>query len=255
MFSVIIPTYNNIELFKRALDSVLKQKHETFEIIVVDDSESTDIEKFISYLPKSYNIQYHHNIPPLGAVSNWNYGIGLAQGDFIILLHHDESLDRDCHLTLLRTEFDKGNDVVISNVKVFIDNKIHKRRFPEIVRSFILAHPTLLFALNVIGPTACVAIRRNICPNFDTKLSWLVDIEWYFRAINKRQLSLRNDCNILSIHGHKGQISETIDIKEALDSDCQEITSKYRNPFITFALKCGKMISSDTIKKIIRKVT
>lgn len=39
--SVVIPTYNRAEFLKRAIESVLKQTFQDFELIIVDDG-STD---------------------------------------------------------------------------------------------------------------------------------------------------------------------------------------------------------------------
>lgn len=46
-FSIIIPAYNELELFSKALISVLNQTCKDFEIIVVDDSSTDEIQRYI----------------------------------------------------------------------------------------------------------------------------------------------------------------------------------------------------------------
>lgn len=40
LISVIIPTYNRIEMLKRAVQSVLKQTYKNYEIIIIDDNSN-----------------------------------------------------------------------------------------------------------------------------------------------------------------------------------------------------------------------
>ena len=52
-FSVIIPVYNRGQFVKKAIDSVLAQTNDDFEIIVVDDGSTDDTVDVI----KSYGEQ------------------------------------------------------------------------------------------------------------------------------------------------------------------------------------------------------
>ena len=87
--SVIIPTYNRAEVIERALDSVLAQTYQDYEIIVIDDA-STDqtcavVEAYDD--PRIRLIRSHANG---GAGAARNAGIVQAQGEYIAFLDSDD---------------------------------------------------------------------------------------------------------------------------------------------------------------------
>ena len=45
--SVVIPTYNRVELLKRSIDSVINQTIKPFEIIIVDDGSNDGTEAMV----------------------------------------------------------------------------------------------------------------------------------------------------------------------------------------------------------------
>jgi glycosyltransferase involved in cell wall biosynthesis len=253
--SVIIPAYNNLELFKQAFESVRKQEEVECEIIVVDDSTTSSIEDYV----RSQHLQgckYYHNHPSLGAVRNWNKGLRLATLSYLILLHHDEYFPDPHYLSTVCQWFDRGYDVVVSQVKVFINGQLYNRHMIPFLKKIMIGHPALLFAMNVIGPCACIAVKREYASTFDENLSWLVDVEWYYRMLKGRKVKFKyaNPSDwVYSVHGHGGQITETIDIHKTFLADASHITSlnKYRNnPAIRLSLAIGRMI--DTMKFVLR---
>lgn len=243
-FSIILPTYNNLELAKQAISSVLMQRDCSFELIVVDDSSTTIIEQFIKGRNDDH-IKYHHNISPLGAVKNWNYGLSLATGQYIILLHHDERISNESHLKKINEQMSLGYEIVIAPVIVYIGNNIHTNIFQnKRIRKYMIRHPKLLFCANAIGPTACVCFKRNCALAFHEKLHWLVDVEWYYELLKGRNTSLLdNTYTIISKHGHDDQITNHINIRKALYDDVKEIKKIHvNNILINIALIMNKLI-------------
>lgn len=89
-FSVIISTYNVENFIKRAIDSVLLQDYDNYEIIVVED-KSTDntLDRILEYGEKIRLIKNEKNLG-LGAVRN--IGIKKAKGEYIVHLDGDDTL-------------------------------------------------------------------------------------------------------------------------------------------------------------------
>lgn len=254
-FTIIIPTYNNVELFKRAIDSVLIQKNVSYEIFVVDDSTNNNIEDFVkkTNLPR---IKYYHNKPSKGAVANWNFGLSLAKGKYIEVLHHDEALASEDILWKAKLQFETSHSsAVIANYKVLIGGVVKKESsIKKLFRAFFIKHPMFLFLLNLLGPCACVFIENGNVDYFDEKLHWLVDVDWYYRNLKGRKISiLAQNLFVSSIHGHKGQITEELDIQAEASKDAQTIKSKYQSLFINILLKINEFINDSLIKRIIKK--
>ena len=90
LVSVIIPTYNGKEWIADAIDSVLKQTHACFEIIVIDDG-STD--NTGSYLKERYGnvIRYFYQ-ENRGLAATRNKGLDEAKGSYIQFLDCDDLL-------------------------------------------------------------------------------------------------------------------------------------------------------------------
>ncbi|MFA6582917.1 MAG: glycosyltransferase family A protein [Elusimicrobiaceae bacterium] len=86
--SVIIPLYNKAAHIKRALDSVLNQTEQDFEIIVIDDG-STDAGEDIVKTYADPRIKYFRQENQGVSVAR-NNGIKQAQADFVSFLDADD---------------------------------------------------------------------------------------------------------------------------------------------------------------------
>lgn len=91
LISVYIPTYNRLELLKRAVQSVQNQTYKNFEIIIVDDNSSDGTQDFLVGLAKvDSRIHYFFKDKNSGACVSRNIAINLAQGELITGLDDDD---------------------------------------------------------------------------------------------------------------------------------------------------------------------
>jgi len=88
--SVIIPTYNRAHLIGRAIQSVLNQSYQDFEIIIVDDCSTDNTEELIKELEKKdERIRYIKHEKNKGAAAARNTGIKACRGEYIAFQDSD----------------------------------------------------------------------------------------------------------------------------------------------------------------------
>jgi glycosyltransferase involved in cell wall biosynthesis len=88
LISVVIPAYNHEKFVGAAIESVLDQSYQNFELIVIDDG-STDMTAQVVQSYKDSRIQYLYQ-DNQDAYNTINRGMGLALGDFIAILNSDD---------------------------------------------------------------------------------------------------------------------------------------------------------------------
>jgi glycosyltransferase involved in cell wall biosynthesis len=92
--SVALPVYNGERLLARALDSLLAQDFEEFELIICDNA-STDgtAELCLAYAAKDPRIRYVRNERNIGVFPNFNKVVELARGEYFKWAAHDDWCD------------------------------------------------------------------------------------------------------------------------------------------------------------------
>lgn len=100
LFTIFIPTYNRTARLKEALESVIDQWHVSFswEIIVVDneayDGYMNDTEILIRKIDNP-RVLYYRNSEHMKPGDNFNRGIILSRGKWVMMLHDDDILFRN----------------------------------------------------------------------------------------------------------------------------------------------------------------
>jgi len=92
--SVIIPTKDRPNLFKRAVESIYKQTILPSEIIVIDDASKIAYESTLNELrnnkPDKINFKYIKNLKKIGAAAARNIGAKLSNCDILMFLDDDD---------------------------------------------------------------------------------------------------------------------------------------------------------------------
>ena len=89
LVSIIITTFNRVDMIGRCIDSVINQEYENVEIIVVDDCSNDNTEEFLdkNYKDKIKYIRHDFN---LGVQFASNTGFKYAKGKYIAFIGDDD---------------------------------------------------------------------------------------------------------------------------------------------------------------------
>lgn len=89
--SILLPTYNGAPYIKDALDSVLNQSYQDWELIVTDDASTDNTgEVVMEYANKDARISYVRNEKNLRLPGNLNKGLSLSSGEYIARIDEDD---------------------------------------------------------------------------------------------------------------------------------------------------------------------
>lgn len=89
--SVLLPTRDRLPLLRRAVDSVLRQDDEDWELVISDNDSAADVKGYVGSLDSS-RIVYVRSDRLLPVTENWNKALQNSSGDYVIMLGDDDAL-------------------------------------------------------------------------------------------------------------------------------------------------------------------
>ncbi|MEI6714950.1 MAG: glycosyltransferase family 2 protein [Verrucomicrobiota bacterium] len=91
LVTVGLPVYNGAAQIRVALDSMLAQDYENFEVVVLDNASMDNTEEIVrEYTARDKRIQYFRNEVNVGAVGNFEKVAQLRSGKYFCWLAHDD---------------------------------------------------------------------------------------------------------------------------------------------------------------------
>ena len=207
--SVVIPTYNRIELLKRSIDSVINQTIKPSEIIIVDDGSNDGTEAMVKKKYDSVKLIKQKN---KGVSAARNSGIKASSGEWICFLDSDDEWKNDKlekQITAVANNSDykffHSNEIWIKNGKRINQKKKHKKYGGDIFKKCL--------DMCRISPSS-VLIDKNIFEEigfFNENLVVCEDYELWLRICDKYEVFFIDEPLIFKYGGHQGQLSYSID--------------------------------------------
>ena len=91
LVSIMMATYNRANFIREAIESVLRQSYQNWELIVLDDASTDDTATIVrNYAAHDPRIIYAPAERNLGIAKNRNRGFALMHGDFVAVLDSDD---------------------------------------------------------------------------------------------------------------------------------------------------------------------
>ncbi len=229
MVTVIIPTYKRAKYINRAINSVLRQTYQDFEIIVVDDndedSEDRKImeEKMQKYKNNKKIIYVKHKKNKNGAAAR-NTGIRHAHGDYITFLDDDDFFisSRLEKLTNIMNK-EREYDAIYTGVIICLNDKVNKI-IPATQKGDL--QKDLLMKNFEFGTGSNLFFRRKTLldlKGFDETFIRHQDLEIMVRFFEKHKIYNLNEYLVIKCNDDR---SNTVDVNKLL-----KVKEKYINEF------------------------
>lgn len=204
--SILIPAYEYPEGVSRLLHALHPWNQDECEVIVSDDSVSLNIVNEVSNFNKStgVNIQLIHHKSNYSAASNWNNLINNANGEYLVIMHHDEFPGEPFFTQRIISKIINSRNLQVGVMNlILLDDKKKSSvyHFPPRLKMLIIRNfPKYIFYRNIIGPTGVLIVKKSLYPKFNEDLKWFVDVECYYRIFSKRPyIQNWDDINIVSL--------------------------------------------------------
>ena len=159
--SIIIPTYNRVDLLPRAINSVLNQTFQDFELIVVDDGSTDNTKQVVEeFQKKDKRIKYIWQENSGAPAKPRNTGIKNSQGEYIALLDHDdewlpEKLEKQLEIFEKNRQTNLG--FVGCNALIVKEDKIQEYKTPK-YKNILLE----ILERNFIWSCSSVMIKKSV---------------------------------------------------------------------------------------------
>jgi len=160
--SVVIPTYNQADLLQNALNSVIHQTEQDWEVIVIDNN-SQDTTKEVVESCHDTRIRYVSYSNNGIIAASRNYGITLAVGNYIAFLDSDDlwyPSKLDSCLNLLGG----GADAVCHGLRIRRDGIPGESFLPDLIQHDLYHH--LLYNGNSSIATSAVMLKKECLTRF-----------------------------------------------------------------------------------------
>lgn len=196
--SVCLPVFNGETYLVEAIESVLSQTHEDFELLIADDqSADSSYEIAKDYARRDKRIRCWQNQRRLGLFANYNQCIRLAHGKFIKPFAQDDALGRTMLATAVEVMERHPSVSLFSGGRIFINEHGVEHTPAYLEELFRVALPTgvvlpgeevirtcLFPIVNRIGePCAVMFPRRLAGEGFDESFHHVGDLEMWVRLL------------------------------------------------------------------------
>ena len=228
--SVVIPTYNRAHLLGRAIQSVLDQTYQDFELIVVDDGSTDNTEGIVNGFG-DHRIRYIRHKENRGAAAARNTGIEAARGEYIAFQDSDDEWLPDKLEKQIRVFENAPQDVGV----VYTDmQRINERgevtywHSPRVTNGRLINPETLDYQVMGLGIQSTLIRKKcfDVVGLFDEKFPRFIDLDLFIR-LSKHYRFVRIEEMLVKYHTAEGISSNanalTVAQELLLEKYCKDV--------------------------------
>ncbi len=244
MFSIITPTFNRATSLKNTIQSLIIQRYENWELIIVDDGSSDNTEEMLlDFMKADSRINYYKRPENRmkGANACRNIGIANAKGEYVIFLDSDDQLPVEFLSQRMEAIKDKQFDILITTQskepidynKSFLINKSDQLHYLKKYLSF-------KFLWKITDLVWKWEIIKEL--KFDESLKRFQDVDLHIRAL------MKDDLRIIEIHDLIGFIRQKDEIKYYNKDFIIKVLDSYKDLYFKFTPILSKVLKRNLIK-------
>jgi glycosyltransferase involved in cell wall biosynthesis len=179
--SVLIPVFNRMDTIERAVNSVLRQSFQDFELLIVDDGSSDGSLEVVARI-KDDRIRVIRHPVNRGSAEARNTGVRASRGKYLALLDSDDEWHADKLASQLQVLKQNPAEVVanVCGYFLFDEFNIKRKMMPPQPESW---HRLLLMGCGLGEGTTLLVSRKAFdqIGFFDSSLPRYADWDWLLR--------------------------------------------------------------------------
>lgn len=211
LISVIMPTYNRANIILQAIDSVIQQTYNNWELIIVNDGSTDNTKEVIKHYLSDKRVKAISKENG-GINSARNAGLDISSGNFIAFLDDDDIWTKgklEEQIKIFLNPQNKNVGLVYSDSMYFFNNINDniKRKFTNYFPE--LTPYELLMTVNFICFSSTMLKRECFehSGKFDTSFKTCADWEFLLRVLDKYKIYRIEKC-LVYYRVHKDNISK-----------------------------------------------
>ncbi|WP_026760392.1 glycosyltransferase family 2 protein [Selenomonas ruminantium] len=231
LITVIMTAYNHERYIQEAIESILNQSYENWELIIVDDGSTDNTKKIIETFNDSRIKKIYKSNG--GTSDATNIGIDEAKGDWVALMSGDDISHKDRIKTELEVAKKQGFDVVFS-IPELIDDRgktLSDEYMPVFYKKYNSSKGDVLKELFYNGNIFCAPsamINKKVfekCGKFKRHLLQLQDFDLWIRIAKKFDIKVIRS-RLVKYRIHKNNLSSKRNDKR-LEFEMRDVYKKF----------------------------
>ena len=193
LLSVVMPVFNRQNDLNRALLSLVSQTNKNFEVIVIDDGSTEDIESLVNSFKTRLSLTFSRIENSGGPARPRNIGIQLANSSWVSFLDSDDWwYPQRVSVVLAEIQSNTEIDIFYHRLKITSENPHSNRWSSKSLGKKIIGDPFIyLMTKGDVLPNSSVILKRSCYEKFGAineslEFSSVEDYDyWLFLAQNK----------------------------------------------------------------------